>query len=99
MRRLEHGLRTAARRAGIPLYTARCGSMITPFFQAGPVRNLQDAQRSDTKLFARFHQRMRDAGHYLPPSQFEAWFVSNAHSFADIDSTVAAAESVFAALA
>jgi glutamate-1-semialdehyde 2,1-aminomutase len=97
--RLEHGLRTGAQRHGVPLYIARCGSMLTAFFQAGPVRNLEDAKRSDTKKFARFHQLMRNHGHYLPPSQFEAWFISNAHTFKDIDATVDAAEKALAELA
>ncbi|MCC6464250.1 MAG: glutamate-1-semialdehyde 2,1-aminomutase [Planctomycetes bacterium] len=90
--RLAAGLQEAARKAKVPLYVARCGSMITPFFQPGPVRNLDDAKRSDTKAFARFHGLMRAQGHYLPPSQFEALFVSSAHTFKDIDATVAAAE-------
>ncbi|MCA8945327.1 MAG: aspartate aminotransferase family protein, partial [Planctomycetes bacterium] len=97
--RLEFGLRSAAERAGLEVYIARCGSMLTVFFQPGPVHNLDDARRSDTGMFARFHGLMRSQGHYLPPSQFEAWFVSNAHSFRDIDSTVAAAERAFAELA
>jgi glutamate-1-semialdehyde 2,1-aminomutase len=63
------------------------------------VRNLEDAKRSDTKKFARFHQLMRNHGHYLPPSQFEAWFISNAHTFKDIDATVDAAEKALAELA
>jgi glutamate-1-semialdehyde 2,1-aminomutase len=89
--RLEHGLRTAARDAGVTAYLARCGSMITLFFQDGPVHNLADAKRSDTARFGRFHALMRKRGHYLPPSQFEAWFISSAHTFQDIDETVEAA--------
>ncbi|MBK8206299.1 MAG: glutamate-1-semialdehyde 2,1-aminomutase [Planctomycetes bacterium] len=96
--RLEHGLRTGAARCGVPVYLARCGSMLTLFFQDGPVRNLADAKRSDTKRFALFHKIMREQGHYLPPSQFEAWFVSNAHTFKDIDATIDAAERAFAEL-
>jgi glutamate-1-semialdehyde 2,1-aminomutase len=93
--RLEHGLRTAAARARVGVYIARCGSMLTVFFQKGPVRNLEDAKRSDTTAFARFHALMRTQGVYLPPSQYEAWFISNAHSFRDIDKTVQAAEVAF----
>lgn len=96
--RLEHGLRTGAERADVKVYIARCGSMLTVFFQPGPVHNLDDAKRSDTAMFSRFHALMREQGHYLPPSQFEAWFVSNAHTFRDIDSTVLAAERAFAQL-
>jgi glutamate-1-semialdehyde 2,1-aminomutase len=94
--RLEHGLRTAAKRHGVDAYIARCGSMLTVFFQKGPVRNLDDAKRSDTERFAQFHRMMRNHGHYLPPSQYEAWFVSNAHTFKDVDATVEAAERAFA---
>ena len=96
--RLEHGLRVGAGRAGVKAYIARCGSMLTVFFQNGPVHNLDDAKRSNTSRFSRFHELMREQGHYLPPSQFEAWFVSNAHTFRDIDNTVMAAERAFAQL-
>lgn len=94
--RLEYGLRTAAQRRNVPAYIARCGSMMTLFFQEGPVRNLEDAKRSDTQRFAKFHQWMRNHGVYLPPAQFEAWFVSNAHTFADIDATIEAADKALA---
>ncbi|MCC6573831.1 MAG: glutamate-1-semialdehyde 2,1-aminomutase [Planctomycetes bacterium] len=94
--RLAVGLTEGAQRANVPMYLARCGSMLTVFFQNGPVRNLDDAKKSDVKRFAKFHAAMRKRGHYLPPSQYEAWFVSNAHSFADIDKTVDAAREAFA---
>ncbi|MCZ7605777.1 MAG: glutamate-1-semialdehyde 2,1-aminomutase [Planctomycetota bacterium] len=96
--RLELGLRKAAERAGVKVYIARCGSMLTVFFQAGPVHDLDGARRSNTGQFSRFHALMREQGHYLPPSQFEAWFVSNAHTFRDIDATISAAEHAFAQL-
>lgn len=96
--RLEHGLRTAAERTGSGVYVSRCGSMITVYFQDGPVRNLDDAKRSDTEKFAAFHKQMMEQGHYLPPSQFEAWFISNAHTFKDIDDTVSAAGQSLTAL-
>jgi glutamate-1-semialdehyde 2,1-aminomutase len=96
--RLEFGLRTAAERAGLTVFISRCGSMLTVFFQPGPVQDLEGARRSNTSQFARFHELMREQGHYLPPSQFEAWFVSNAHTFRDIDATVAAAERAFTQL-
>ncbi|KAA0213516.1 glutamate-1-semialdehyde-2,1-aminomutase [bacterium] len=89
--RLAAGLSDAAEAAGVPIYLARCGSMLTPFFQQGPVRNLDHAKKSDTARFSRFHAAMLKRGVYLPPSQFEAWFVSNAHTFKDIDATVDAA--------
>jgi glutamate-1-semialdehyde 2,1-aminomutase len=94
--RLASGLQEAADAAKVPVYIARCGSMITVFFQPGPVRNLDEARRSDTGRFGRFFSAMRKRGHYLPPSQFEAWFVSNAHTFADIDRTIEAARAAFA---
>lgn len=93
--RLAAGLSDAAEAAGVPLYLARCGSMLTPFFQQGPVRNLEHAKKSDTARFSRFHAAMLKRGIYLPPSQFEAWFVSNAHTFKDIDATVEAARESF----
>ena len=97
--RLEFGLRSAAGRVGLPVHISRCGSMLTVFFQKGPVHDLEDARRSNTGQFARFHSLMREQGHYLPASQFESWFVSNAHTFRDIDATVAAAERAFAGVA
>jgi glutamate-1-semialdehyde 2,1-aminomutase len=93
--RLAVGLSEGAERAGVPVYVARCGSMITVFFQHGPVRHLADAKKSDTARFSKFHAAMLKRGHYLPPSQFEAWFVSNAHTFADIDKTIDAAKESF----
>jgi glutamate-1-semialdehyde 2,1-aminomutase len=97
--RLASGLQEAADRHKVPVYIARCGSMLTLFFQPGPVRDLNDAQRSDTAKFGKFHRAMREQGIYLPPSQFEAWFVSNAHTFRDIDTTVTAASIALGGLA
>jgi glutamate-1-semialdehyde 2,1-aminomutase len=65
----------------------RVGSMLTPFFTRKPVTDWTSAARSDTKAFARFHAWMRKNGVLLPPSQFEAWFVSFAHKKGDIDRT------------
>ncbi len=93
--RLAAGLSEAAERNGVPVYVSRCGSMLTLFFQAGPVHDLEGAKRSDTQRYAKFHAQMRSLGVYLPPSQFEAWFVSNAHTFKDIDATLSAADAVF----
>jgi glutamate-1-semialdehyde 2,1-aminomutase len=89
--RLEAGLAqslVAARVAGV---VQRVGSMITLFFHDGPVRNFRDAGASDTKRFARFHAGLVARGVYWPPSQFEAAFVSVAHTDADVDATVEAA--------
>ena len=65
-------------------------SMMTVFFGDGPIRSLADVQRCDTDRFARWHAAMLDRGVYLPPSQFEAFFVSLAHSQADLDAVIAA---------
>jgi glutamate-1-semialdehyde 2,1-aminomutase len=89
--RLAEGLDRAATDAGIPHAVQRVGSMLTLFFHDGPVRNYQDARRSDTRLFARFFWEMLARGVYLPCSQFEAAFVSAAHTEDDIDHTIQAA--------
>jgi glutamate-1-semialdehyde 2,1-aminomutase len=69
----------AAREAGVPLCVQRVGSMLTPFFQTGPVRNWADAAQSDLAAFGRFHAAALLHGVYWPPSQYEAGFVSAAH--------------------
>jgi glutamate-1-semialdehyde 2,1-aminomutase len=97
--RLVAGLEQSAKSAGIPISAALCGSMFTLFFQAGPVRNLEDAKKSDTARFAKFFHLMLDRGVYLACSQYEAHFVSAAHSDADIDATLSAGKEAFAALA
>lgn len=89
--RLEAGLRAAAAAAGVPATVNRVGSMLTAFFCPGPVRNYEEARASDTARFAAFFRAMLDRGFYLAPSQFEAAFLSTAHTEADIDRTVAAA--------
>jgi glutamate-1-semialdehyde 2,1-aminomutase len=90
--RLADGLDRAATDAGIPHVVQRVGSMLTLFFHDGPVRNYDDARRSDTRLFARFFWEMLARAIYLPCSQFEAVFVSAAHTEGDIDRTIQAAE-------
>jgi glutamate-1-semialdehyde 2,1-aminomutase len=88
---------TADLAAAIPpgLTMNRVGSMMTWFFTDQPVRNADDARRCDTKRFGRFFHAMLERGIYLPPSQFEALFVSAAHSAADIARTVDAARESF----
>lgn len=76
--RIAEGLRKAARAAGIPATVNQVGSMFTLFFTEGPVTDYASAKRSDTKRFARFYRRMLEQGIYLPPSQFEAAFLSDA---------------------
>lgn len=87
--RLEEGLRAAGRDSGICVQ--RVGAMLTVFFQAGPVRNFDEASASDTERFAAFHRHLLERGVYLPPSQYEALFVSTEHGDDEIDKTVAAA--------
>jgi glutamate-1-semialdehyde 2,1-aminomutase len=89
--RLEAGLSDAARAAGVPACVQRVGSMITLFFGNGPVRSWSDAETCDTKRFGKWHAEMLARGQYWPPSQFEAAFISGAHTPEDIDATVAAA--------
>ncbi len=83
--RLEAGLRVKGSSV------ARVGSLLTLFFRERPPRNFREAKTSDTRAFARFFHAMLDAGVLLPPSQYEAWFVSAAHDDAVIDATVEAA--------
>jgi glutamate-1-semialdehyde 2,1-aminomutase len=86
----EKGRYLAAGLAHASLTVQRVGSMMTVFFTTKPVRNLADAEACDTKRFARWHRAMLKRGVYLPPSQFEAFFVSLAHERADLDKVIAA---------
>jgi len=90
-RRLVFGLRAELADAGIQAQINAIGSLATVFFTPGPVRNYTDAKRSDTKRYARFFREMLDRGIFLAPSQFEAVFLSAAHTSQDIDRTLAAA--------
>jgi glutamate-1-semialdehyde 2,1-aminomutase len=85
---LERGLAGAAREAGVPVTIRRQGSMITPFFVEGPVRSWDDAAKADTARFGRFFRALLERRVLIPPSQFEAWFISLAHSAGDIEHTV-----------
>jgi glutamate-1-semialdehyde 2,1-aminomutase len=97
--RLQVGLARAAQAAGILLTVNRMGSMITPFFCRGPVTDYASAKESDTARFGRFFHAMLDRGVYLPPAQFEAAFVSLAHTERDVDQTVHAAAEALKAVA
>jgi glutamate-1-semialdehyde 2,1-aminomutase len=88
---LAAGLADAAREAGIALQVNAMGSMVTPFFTTERVRDYRSAVTADTAAFAVFFNAMLQRGVYLPPSQFESWFVSGAHSARDIQHTVNAA--------
>jgi glutamate-1-semialdehyde 2,1-aminomutase len=90
--RLEAGLRGVIERTETKACVQRVGSMITLFFCEGPVRNWQDADRCDRQAFADFHGKLLAAGIYWPPAQFEAAFLSEAHTEADIDKIIVAAE-------
>ena len=89
---LAEGLADAARRAGVAVQVNAIGSMLTPFFtSSGPVRNYQSALRSDTARYGAFFRAMIARGIYPPPSQFEAWFLSGAHTNRDVERTLKAA--------
>ena len=96
--RLLKGLESAADKAGIPVALDHVGSMAGLFFAKGPINNFENAKTSDLSRYAEYFQGMRANGIYLAPSQFEAFFVSAAHSDADIDRTIAAADKVFQTL-
>ncbi len=88
---LEEGLKEILKELALPYQVVRCASMLTLFFTDKPVTNFSEAQACDTEKFARFWQGMVERGVYLPPSQFEAWFISLAHSEREIEATLRAA--------
>ena len=89
--RLAAGLAEAARDAGVALQVNAIGSLLTPFFTDRPVRDYASATSADTERYARFFRGLITRGVYPPPSQFEAWFLSAAHTAKDVDHTIAAA--------
>jgi glutamate-1-semialdehyde 2,1-aminomutase len=97
-RALVNGLQAAADAAGIPFQSGHVGSMAGFFFTDRKVHDFEDAKTSDLKRFAAFYRGMLEKGVYLAPSQFEACFVSLAHTQTDIDDTIAAAKAVMAGL-
>ncbi|MGQ9574059.1 MAG: glutamate-1-semialdehyde 2,1-aminomutase [Thermoguttaceae bacterium] len=96
--RLAEGLQQAARSAGIPCSVGRCNSMMTLFFSREPVTDWDTASRCDRRRYARYFWGMIERGIYMPCSQFEALFISAAHTEADIEATLGAAGEVFAEL-
>jgi glutamate-1-semialdehyde 2,1-aminomutase len=96
---LAEGLAEAARAAGVAVQLNRVGSMLTAYFSAEPVFDAASARRCDAKAFGRFFHAMLERGVYLAPSQFEACFVSVAHSEEDVQDTVRAARDAFAVAA
>jgi glutamate-1-semialdehyde 2,1-aminomutase len=97
--RLEQGLRAGAEKAGVPLTVNRAGSMLTAFFCATPVTDYASARKADTARYARFFSAMLERGMYLAPSQFEAAFVSLAHSDADLEAAARAAAEALSTVA
>jgi glutamate-1-semialdehyde 2,1-aminomutase len=93
---LEAGLVDAAKGAGVAMHVNRVGSLLTPFFSSGPVIDYRTAMQAHTAAYGRFFQAMLVRGVYPPPSQFEAWFLSTAHTERLIDRTIAAARKAFA---
>ncbi len=89
--RLQNGLDSVLSEADVPHTINRVGSLLTVFFSPEPVTDMASASACDTGAFSRFFHAMLGEGVYIPPSQFEAWFVSLAHTEADIDATVSAA--------
>ena len=91
-------MKDASKSAGIPVQFNRCGSMFCAYFATQPVHNLADAMESDRERFKRYFHGMLEEGVYLAPSQFEAGFISTAHSEQDIATTVEAARKVMGTL-
>ena len=98
-KKLVDGLRQAADQAGVKVSINHSASLFTIFFTETPVDSYAAAMTSNTEQFKVFFQSMLDQGYYLPPSQFECWFVSQAHSDEDIANTIIAAEKAFQAVA
>jgi glutamate-1-semialdehyde 2,1-aminomutase len=96
---VAEGAKAEAEKAGVPLTLNRVGSMWTWFFTPGPVTNYEQAARSDTAAFGRYHRAMLDRGVWLPPSQFEAAFLGTAHGEEEVALTMAAAREAFEAVA
>jgi glutamate-1-semialdehyde 2,1-aminomutase len=97
--RLASGLAEAARSAGVALQVNAIGSLLTPFFTDRPVRDYASATGADVDQYARFFRGMITRGVYPPPSQFEAWFLSAAHTPKDVEKTIAAAKGAMKSLA
>ncbi|MGF1511691.1 MAG: glutamate-1-semialdehyde 2,1-aminomutase [Myxococcota bacterium] len=98
--RLQEGLQRALRESGVPGCVQRVGSMLTLFFNEGrPVRSFSDAKACDHERFSRFFHLMLERGVYLPPSGFEAMFMSLAHSEDVVDQTIEAARAALKAMA
>lgn len=97
--RLAEGLDGAIKETGIKATVGRVGAMLGLFFTDRPVKNFEDAKTCDLDMFTAYYKGMRAQGIYLAPSQFEAFFISSAHSDAQIEQTIAAAERVMKEIA
>jgi glutamate-1-semialdehyde 2,1-aminomutase len=97
--KLGQGIGAAAKKAGVPVYQTQVGTMFCTYFTDIAVENYQQAQQADTKQFARYFAGMLDRGIYLAPSQFEAGFLSAAHTQDDLEKTLEAMEKSLAELA
>ena len=95
---LEEGLRKACDQHQVEAHIQRVGSMMTLFFQKGPVHDYQDAKRSDTEKYGTYFQKMLGEGIYLAPSQFEAAFLGTAHEAEEIERTIQAANKVLGSM-
>ncbi|HEX6509377.1 MAG TPA: aspartate aminotransferase family protein, partial [Chloroflexota bacterium] len=95
---LCNGLKQAAAAAGIAVTVNAVPGMLTVFFTPHPVRDLADAEAADTAMFARFFHAMLRRGVYLPPSQFEAWMLSSAHTPQVVQRTIEVAADAFRGL-
>jgi len=92
---LAQGILKSGEERGVPITVNHATGLLTVFFTEGPVTDYETAKTSDTKKFARFFVEMMEQGIYLPPSQFEAWFVSLAHTQKDLDRTIDACDAAF----
>jgi glutamate-1-semialdehyde 2,1-aminomutase len=97
-KKLADGLLQIAQETGHAACGGQISGMFGLFFTAGPVHNYEDAKKSDSAKFGRFHRAMLERGIYLAPSQFEAGFTSVAHTEEDIDQTLAAARDVMSSI-
>lgn len=95
---LADGLEAAARKHGIAVTVGRCGAMLCPYFAESPVTNFQDVIASRRELFTPFFHAMIEAGVLLPPSPFEAWFLSTEHNQATLERVIQAADKAFGAI-
>jgi len=92
---VAEGVAAEAGKAGVALTTNRVGAMWTWFFNEEPVTNYDEAGKSDTAMFGKFHRAILDRGVWLPPSQFEAAFLGTAHGDAEVRATIEAAREAF----